>query len=515
MNGMPGDNNRIAAKLSKWIFSRRGLLVLAGGLVVMLGLAIGLNVGGLREDLVWKISPPRIDSIAVLPFENLSHDPAQEYFADGVTAELASKLAQLGAFRVIDRPSLARYKKAARPLAEVAQELKIDAVVKGGVLRSGDRVRLDLYLTYAPGNRRLWQQTFERNLRDISGLEAEVSRAIALEIKARLSPQHQARLIPSRPVRPQVFEAYLKGTYGPESAKAEEYLKQAVQLDPVFAPAHAGLAGYYYWSNYFTELAPRDTYPKVKEAAQTAVRMDPMLADAHYYLALVAQEYDRDFTEAEREFRRALELNPNAAEIRHLYSHFLLCMDRWEESKSEDRRAVETDPLDPDLIGCLGWHSVATGDYDEAEKQCRQGLSMGASIWVRVFLGWSYERRGLYNEAILEFQRAVVGWGGAVFPTAALGHAYAAGGRDREAREVLDRLLKRSTKEYVSAYDVAIVYTGLGDRDRAFEWLEKAYEERSNSLVRFRMDPRIWSLRSDARFQDLLRRMNFPQDGQN
>jgi TolB-like protein/Tfp pilus assembly protein PilF len=461
---------------------------------------------------VWRISPPRIDSVAVLPLENLSHDPAQQYFADGMTAGLTDNVAQIGTFRVIACTSVRQYKKAPKPLPEVARELNVAGIVQGSVLRSDGRVRISVNLIHAPTNRRIWEQAFERDLRDIQNLQAEVARAIALGIRAKLTPQEETRLTaPRKAVNPGAYEAYLRGVYGPEPGKAEAYLKQAIQLDPAFAPPYVALASNDYWSNYFTASAPRDTYPKVKEAAQKALSIDPTLAEAHYYLALVTQEHDWNFVEAEREFQRALELNPSAAEIRHLYSHFLLCMGRTEASRSEDRRAEEIDPENPDLIACLSWHSVATGNYVEAEKQGQRALQMGTD-YPRLFLGWSLEQRGLYNEAILELQKAVVGWGGEVFATAALAHAYAAAGKESEALEVLDRLRARAKKEYVSAYEVATVYAGLGDQGRAFEWLEKAYEERSNSLVRFRMDPRIWSLRSDARFQDLLRRMNFPQD---
>jgi TolB-like protein/Tfp pilus assembly protein PilF len=491
--------------------SRRTMLALAVTLVVIVALAIGLNVGGLREKLLWRISPARIESLAILPFENLSHDPEQDCFADGMTAGLTDNLAQIGTFRVIARTSVVKYKRAPHPLPEIARELHVESVVEGSVLRSGDRVQLTVTLTHAATNRRLWGQKYERDLGNVRNLQGEISRAVALGIKAKLTPEQEARLSAVHAVNPQAYEAYLRGAYGRDSAKAEAYLKQAIELDPAYAPPYVELASNYYWSNYFTALAPRDTYPKAKEAAQKALSIDPTLAGAHYYLALVAQEYNWNFVEAEKEFKRAVELNPNEADIRHLYSHFLLCMGRDEESRAEDRVSEEIDPVDSGLVACLSWHSVATGNYDEAEKRAQRALSMGAGVYPRLFLGWSYEQRSLFNEAILELQKVVAGWGGEVFPTAALGHAYAAAGREREAREVLDRLLERSKKEYVSAYEIATVYAGLRDRDRAFEWLEKAYQERSNALARFRMDPRLRGLQSDPRFKELLGRMNFPQ----
>lgn len=510
MDEKTGDKERVSRASVQRTSSRRAMLALAGGLVVLLALAIGLNVGGLREEILWRLSPPRIASLAVLPFENLSGDPAEDYFTKGVTAGLTDTLGQIGALRVIARTSVTQYQNAPKPLPEIARELHVDAVVEGGVMRSGDHVQLAVTLTHALTNQRLCSQDYERDLRDVPNLQGEISRAIALEIKAKLTPDQKARLTAIRPVDPQAHEAFLRGVYGGERAKAEAYLKQAIQLDASFAPPYVALASRSYWSNYFTTMAPGENYPKVRDAAQKALSLDPTLAEAHYYLALVKHEYDWDFVGAEKEFKRALELNPNAAEIRHLYSHFLICMGRPEESRSEDRRAEEIDPADAGLIACLTWHSAATDRHDEAEEVGQRALRMGSS-YPRIFLGWSYEQRGRYDEAIVELQKAVADWGGDVFPMAALGHAYAAAGKELEAREVLAKLLERSKKEYVSAYEIATVYAGLGDKDLAFDWLEKAYKERSNALARFRMDPRLRSLQTDARFQDLLRRMNFPQ----
>jgi len=510
MDEKTGDKERVSRASVQRTSSRRAMLALAGALVVLLALAIGLNVGGLREEILWRLSPPHVASLAVLPFDNLSGDPAEDYLAKGITAGLTDTLGQIGALRVIARTSVTQYQKAPKPLPEIARELNIDAVVEGRVLRAGDRVQMTVSLIHAPTNWRLREETYERDLGDVLNLQAEVSRAIALEIKAKLTPDQKARLTAIRPVDPQAYEAFLRGVYGGERGKAEAYLKQAIQLDASFALPYVELAGRSYWSNYFTTMAPGDNYPKVKEYAQKALSLDPTLAEAHYCLALVNHEYDWDFAEAEKEFKRALELNPNAAEVRHLFSHFLICMGRPEESRSEDRRAEEIDPADAELIACFTWHTAATSRLDEAEEVGQRALRMGSS-YPRVFLGWSYEQRGRYDEAIVELQKAVADWGGDVFPTAALGHAYAAAGKDLEAREVLARLLERSKKEYVSAYEVATVYAGLGDNDHAFEWLEKAYDERSNALARFRMDPRLRSLQTDARFQNLLRRMNFPQ----
>jgi TolB-like protein/Tfp pilus assembly protein PilF len=490
--------------------SRPATFAVAGAVVLVVGLVIGLNVAALREWFAMRMGTPRIESIAVMPLENLSHDPAQEYFADGVTDAITNNLGQIGTFRVIARSSVMQYKKAPRPVPDVARELNVASVVEGSVLRSGDRIRITVRLIYAPTNRRLWEQSYERDLRDIEILQADISRAIVSEIKVKLTPQQEGRLTAARQVNAQAYEAYLQAEYGANPAKVGAYLDQAIQLDPNFAAAYAALAGNHYVANYFPGLAPRDVYPKVKEAAQKALSLDPTLVPAHGQLAGVALEYDWDFVEAEKEYKRALEYNPNSADIHHSYAHFLLSMGRTKEASAETQRALEIDPVDAGLIDCVGWHDVTMRNYEDAEKHCLQALSMGTPGRGSFFLAMSYEQRHLFDKAIPEFQKIVVAWGGAVGATAALGHAYATAGKEREAREVLDGLLARSQKAYVSAYEIATIYAGLGDRDRAFEWLQKAYEERSNSLATFRMDPRIWSLQSDARFQDLLRRMNFP-----
>jgi TolB-like protein/Tfp pilus assembly protein PilF len=490
---------------------RRGaLLALAGALVVIVVLVVGLNTGGLRDRLFGRIGVPRIESIAVLPIENLSQDPEQAYFADGMTDALNYELSLFAPFRVISSNSVMSYKKFPKPLPEIARELNVAAVVKGSVQRSGDRVRMIASLIDAPGDRKLWEQTYERDLRDTPVMIADISRAITSESKARISPQQEAHLSSVRPVNPQALEASLRAAYGGNPAKAMEYLQQAIQLEPGFASPYAALAGNYYWSNFWPAFPPRDTYPKAKEAAQKALSLDPTFAPAHFYSALVALEYDWNYAEAEKEFKHNLELR-NCADTHHHYAHFLLSMGRTEEAVAETKRALEINPNDAGLISCVAWHDITMGNYEEAEKRCSQALSMGAAgPFVPLMLGWSYEQRGRFDEAIAELQKSVVGWGNAVFPTAALGHAYASAGKTREAREVLDRLLARSKKEYVSPYEIAAIYAGLGDRDRAFEWLQKAYEERASFLVHFRMDPRIRSLQSDPRFQDLLRRMNFP-----
>jgi len=496
-------------------FSGRWILALAGALVVVIALAVGLNVGGVRERIFGGIGAPRINSIAVLPFENLSDDPAQDYFVEGMMQMLVRDLQQVGAFRVIAPPSVAKYKKAPKPLPEIAQELGIDAVATGSVLRSGDRVRLTANLIHAPTNRQLWGHTYERDLGDVLNMQSEVLRAVARVSKAKLTPQEDATFSGPRPVNPQAHDALFRAMWGGNPAKTLEILKQASELDPKQANPYDYLGGMYFMRNMYPTFPPGDTYPKAKEAAQKAVSLDPTVPISHRILASVALEYDWNYLEADNEFRRAVELTPSGLWAHHMYAHYLLSMGRMEEARAESQNTLELDPAGSATIACMSWHDIAEGNYERAEKRASQALSLGAPDQLaRLTLGWSYLERGRFDQAIPEFQKAVVGWQNAVFPTAALGHAYAVAGKVDAAREVLNGLLARSKTEYVSPYEIAVIYAGLGDKDRAFEWLEKAYQDRSSLLVYFRMDPRIWSLRSDARFKDLLGRMSFPPDRQ-
>jgi len=516
MNEKMEAKDRIPRKPGQGASSRHWIPALAGVLVVILALVIGLNVGGVRERLFGGVGVPRIDAIAILPVENLSKDPEQAYLAQGMTSMLLNTMGGIRAVRLTAINSVNQYRKNPKPRPEIARELDIDAIVEAGVLRIDDRLRLTVSLIHAPTDRRLWEQTYERELRDLPSLRNEVCRAIAHQIKARLTPAEEERLSSRPPVNPQAQDALMRGMWGGNPAKTDELLNQAVQIDPSYAE------GYDYMGNsysmrlmYPARLAPKDIYPKAREAARKAVSLDPNAPFAPRVLGTVALEYDWDFFEAEKEFKREFEFFPHGSNAHHMYAHYLLAMGRVDEARAETQHALEVDPMNSSLFACASWHDITTGHYDDAEKHAAQALSLGAPDQLaRLTQGWSYMLRGRHEEAIAEFQKAVVGWQNTAFPTAALGHAYAVAGQEAAAREVLEKLLERAKTEYVSPYEIAVIYAGLGEKDRAFEWLEKAYEERASLLVYFRMDPRIWSLRSDPRFQDLLRRMNFPRDRQ-
>jgi TolB-like protein/tetratricopeptide (TPR) repeat protein len=514
MNENRGDQAPSLRKPDQGAFSRRWILLLAGALVVIIALAIGLNVGGVRERLFGGVGVPRIEAMAILPVENLSKDPEQAYFAQGMTALLINTMGRVKAVRLTGMSSVNPYRKNPKPRPEIARELDVDAVVEAGVLRVDDRLRLTVRLIHAPTDRLLWDQIYERELRDLPSLRNEVCRAIAHRIEAKLTATEEERLRSRPPVNPKAQEALMLGMWGGNPGRTDEYLTQAVQIDPSYAEGYDYMSSSYSMRlMYPTRQAPKDIYPRAREAARNAVRLDPNAPLAHRVLGTVALEYDWDFAEAEKEFKRGLELIPQGPHAQHMYSHYLLATGRVEEARAVTQGALEADPMNSSLFACASWHEVASGNPSEAERLALRALSLGAPDQLaRLTLGWSYALRGRHDEAIAEFQKAVVGWKGAVFPTASLGYGYAVAGQEAATREVLDKLLTRSKTEYVSPYEIAVIFAGLGDKDRAFEWLEKAYEERATLLVYFRMDPRIWSLRSDARFQGLLDRMNFPKD---
>jgi TolB-like protein/Tfp pilus assembly protein PilF len=496
----------------------KALAVGAAVIVAALGVVLlGFNVGGWRERVLGRAGAPRIESLAVLPLENLMGDPAQEYFVDGMTDELIADLAQIEALRVISRTSVMQYKGVKKPLPQIARELNVDAVIEGSVLRSGDRVRITVQLIQAVTDKHLWAKSYERDLRDVLALQSEVAGAIANEIKIKLTPQEQARLASARPVNPDAHEAYLKGRYywnlrtEEGLKKSIEYFQQAIEKDPGYALAYAGLADSYVVLAPWNVMAPKEAYPRAKAAAFKALEMDETLAEPHASLGDARYVYDWDWVGAEKEYKRAIELNPGYATAHQWYAEYLSRMGRHNEAIAELRRAQELDPLSLMINAIGGSIFFFARRYDEAIAQCRRTLELNAGFYPAHFnLGAAYEQEKLYDEAISEYQKAKALEEGNPMLAAYLAHGYAAAGKRTEALKIVSQLRELSKQRYVSPYRVAQVYAALGDLDQACAWLEKAYDDRSYDLTAAKVDPMIDRLRSDPRFQDLLRRMNFP-----
>jgi serine/threonine-protein kinase len=516
LNGLPSVAP-VVPTTARW----RAALVGAIGVLVLLGLLWGLNLGGVRGWLLGPPAAPNIRSLAVLPLENLSRDPDQDYFADGMTEELIADLSQISALRVISRTSVMQYKNVRKSLRDIGKELNVDAVVEGSVERSGGRVRISAQLIHAPTDTHLWAKSYERDLGDVLALQDEVAGAIAHEIRIKLTPSEQARLATPRAINPEAHETYLRGLYhiGKRNEKDLEksiaYFQQAIQQDPNYALAYAGLADSYALRGSFLYMAlpPREVMPKSKSAALRALQIDDSLGEVHATLAYIEMIYDWNWVKSEEDFKRSIEINPNYAQAHHWYALHLAAMGREDESVAEMKRAQELDPLSLIINTNVGWVLYFAGRYDAAVEQLRKALELDPDFFVAHWeLGLAYDQEGMNEEARSEFQKARMFSPSNPVILASLGEADAGSGRRNEAREILNQLTQLSKQQFVSPYVIAVLNVALGANDEAFQWLERAYEQRDNNLILLKVDPRLRTIRSDPRFQDLLRRIGFSKN---
>jgi TolB-like protein/DNA-binding winged helix-turn-helix (wHTH) protein/tetratricopeptide (TPR) repeat protein len=493
------------------------LWFVAGLLAVMLVLFVGFNIGGLRQRLLRTSAAGRIQSLAVLPLENLSGDPAQEYFTDGITEALITDLGRIGELRVISRTSVMRYKGTKKPLQEIARELQVDALVEGTVARWGDRVRITANLVQASPEKHLWADTFERDLNDVLALQDDVSRAIANSVQIRLTPQEQARLSSPRPVNPAGYEAYLEGRYFWEKLwptggpKASQYFEIAIREDPTWAPPYSGLADSYSVAGANTAI-PNEFCRKAQAAALEAVKRDDEAGEVHTVLADVEFWCNWDFPGAEREVARAVQLNPNFARARSSHGRYLLAMGRTDEGLAETKLAVGLDPLSLRIRWDRWLLLYLVGQYDGALEQCRKMQELDPNLDLgHLYCGDVYVQQGKLAEGIQELEEAVaLSNGGTPRTIAHLGYAYAVAGRKNDAERLLSNLKQVFKQAHVHPDLVAGVYAGLGQKEDAFEWLEKAYQVHARDLLELKYDPHFASLRPDPRFVDLLRRIGLP-----
>jgi TolB-like protein/tetratricopeptide (TPR) repeat protein/predicted Ser/Thr protein kinase len=433
--------------------------------------------------------------VAVLPLESLDSDPKQAYFAEGLHEELISTLGRLypDGLGIIARGAVRQYQGTKRPIDQIGRELKVDYVVEGGVRRDGNKIRITAHLIRAKDQTQLWSGSYDRDLSQALVLQAQVAQAVARGIERSLRPSAQVEAALARPLNSQAHEAYLRRDYS-----------KAVQIDPTYASAHAALAGRKLVSAIFGFTPPMEGYQQAKETASKALQLDPTLADAHSTLALAKLHAEWKWREAEEGMLHALALDPNNVWVRHMFAHFLLWDNRSKESAEECSRALDYAPTDPDMVVCTAWHQAWAGEYDQALAAIRGAFSIHAeNRGAMLIVGWAYEQKGMFPEAISAMEK--------FFPcsarTASMAHALAVWGNQFNAEQLLDQLLNDSKKKSVSAYDIAVVYVGLGDHDRAFDWLNKACEEHAGFMPYIRSDPRLKPLRADRRFQNLLRRM--------
>src|SRR5215467_423714 len=508
------DRPGTAAELAKPkpLLSSRAWKILAFGLLLLVASLV-----------TWKFRSgsrpsPVIRSLAVLPFESLSNDASQDYFADGMTDELISDLGQISALRVISRTSVMGYKRARRPLPQIARELNVDAVVEGTVLRSDDQVRITAQLIEASADKHLWSQSYEGELRDALALQNKVARAIADQIRISLNPQEQAALKTAKVVNPEAYVSYLKGRYfwnkrtGDSLKVALAYFNQAIEEDPKYAQAYSGLADTYAllgdWQ--YAVMTPKEALPKAKAAAIKALELDSALGEAHNSLAFCLDGFDWDFDSAGKEFLRAIELNPGYATAHHWYAWHLALLHRYDEAIAEMKKAENLDPLSLVINADLAELLVLAHSYDESIQQSRKTIEMDPNFALaHNHLGQAYLQKHMNAEAVEELQKAVQLSGDSPTCIANLARAYVASDKRSQAKNLLSDLKKRSNPSHSFASEIAVIYVALGDTDQAVAWLKKGYEERFNPGVLLR--PGFDPLRSDPRFGDLVSRIGLPR----
>jgi TolB-like protein/DNA-binding winged helix-turn-helix (wHTH) protein len=460
-----------------------------------------------------------IRSIAVLPLQNLSGDANQDFFADGITEELITELARIHSLKVISRTSVTDYKGTKKHLPQIARELGVDSILEGSVRREGDQVRITVQLLDGPNDRHIWSEDYQREIRGILNLQREMAQAIAQQIRVQLTPQQQARVRSGRAVNPEAYEAYLRGRayitsdfLTPEElTTAKRYFEESIQKDPDFALGYVGLADCYVYLTLYDQLPPDSAYQPAKEALAKAMALDDSIGEAHSTQGLLEWRHEWDWAATEREFNSAITLAPSFG-CGHLNrSYYLAWIGRRTEALAELAKSRELDPgytfADTESAAYYQFR-----DYERLLEVSRRGVASNPNEWVPYyFLGVGFEGSGKPLEAIAQYKKAVEMSGGDQDPTSALAHVYAATGRRAEAKNILHNLETRSKTRYVSPYFIATIYAGLGDKNRAFEFLEKAYRERNWDLAwQIKADVRIENLRADPRFQDLLSRVGVP-----
>jgi TolB-like protein/Flp pilus assembly protein TadD/predicted Ser/Thr protein kinase len=461
-----------------------------------------------------------IDSVAVLPFVNAGADPNTEYLSDGITESLINNLTQLRGLRVMARSTVFRFKGKDADPQTIGRDLQVRAVLTGRLLQRGDTLIVQTELVDVEKGSQLWGAQYNRKLADVLAVQEDIAREISQNLRLRLTGDEEKRLAKSYTANPEAYQLYLKGRYWWNKRTEEgfnkgiEYFQQAIEKDPTYALAYSGLADCYSLLSDYGLVAPKEAYPRAKEAALKALQLDETLAEAHASLGYVKTTYDWDWSGAEREFQRAIELNPAHAGAHLWRAVALVDMGRFEEAITEGKRALELDPLSLSINRTVGGVFYNARQYDQAIEQYRKTLELDPNfIWTHTVLGLAYVRKSMYKEGIAECEKELVISPSNTPALTGLGYAYAVSGRRAEAQKVLDQLNELSKQKYVPAVSRVGIYVGLGEKDKAIEWLKKAYEERSigNSLLAFgavKVNPEYNPLRSDPRFADLLRRMN-------
>ena len=454
-------------------------------------------------------------SIAVLPFDNLSRDPDNAYFAEGVQDEILTRLAKVADLKVISRTSTQKYKSTPDNLRDIAKELGVSNILEGSVQRAADQVRVTVQLINATTDAHLWAESYDRALTDMFAVESEIAKTIADTLRAKLTGSEERMMSKKPTANPEAYELYLKGRFfwnkrtGVDLRKSIDYFDQAVAKDPSYALAYAGLADAYVLLSGFGAASPKDSLPEAKAAAEKGLDLDGTLGEAHASLAQALLAYDFNFARANREFRRAIELNPNYATAHHWYGESVLTpLGQFEDGVAELKRALQLDPLSVIINADVGTVLTSARRYDEAIEQLRKTLEMDPSFYYAHYhLGEALEMKGLNEDAVAEYEKATALNDDPV-PQALLGHLYAKMGRKDEARRILQRLRDSPKERYVTPYLFAMIHLGLGEKDRAIDFLEKTYEDRDGYNIAFiKVDPFLDPLHGDPRFETLVQKV--------
>ena len=483
-------------------------------------LALVLLLGIIGSAAVWlRPRGTAIESLAVLPFVNASGDPDAEYLSDGITESLINSLSQLPHLKVMSRNSVYRYKGRESDAQAMGRDLKVQAVLTGRVVQRGDGLFISAELVDVRDNSHLWGDQYNRRLSEILAMQEEIAREISEKLRLRLTGEENSRLTRRYTDNTEAYQLYLKGRFfwnqrGQGLVKSVPFFEQALEKDPRYALAQAGLADAYSLLGWYGYAPAREAFPKARAAAEKALALDDSLAEAHSSLGFIRLFYDWDAASSQSEFRRALELGPGYAPASYWYASWLSAVGREEEAVAEDRRAVEADPLSVFPNMHLGWMLYFSGRNDEAIEQLRKSLELNPSLMISHWLlGQTYAAQSRHDEAIAELTRAVEISENDTWMKGMLGYAYGLAGRTDDARAVLAELKERSGHEYVRAIPFALVHLGLGDKDQALEWLEKAYVDHDVMMVFIEHDQTFRSLWDDARFIDLVRRVGISSPG--
>lgn len=493
----------------------------AVGAITLLALAtmlIAVNTGKLRTRIFAKSNAPEIRSIAVLPLDNLSKDPGQDYFSDGITDALTTELAQIGALRVISRTSAVRFKGTKQTLPEIGHELNVDAIVEGSVTRTENRVRITAQLVDTRTDRHLWAKAYERDSRDVLFMQDEVARDIADEIRVKLKPEERTRLAQGRSVNPEVLEACLKGRFYyekmsiPAFQEAVNYYRQALRQDSTYAPAYVGLAAAYKELGVWGAIPPKEAASQATDAVERALALNDNSGDAHAVLGHIHFLWDWDWPGAEREYKRAFELGPPSTDTSIQYSVYLSAMGRHDEAVTVMRKARSSDPVSQPSNGLLGMMYYWSRRFDEAIEQFHSNLALHPdSTFDHGFLGRCFEQKAMYSEAVEEYLKTKTLGGAGQEELTRFRQAFVRSGMKGFLREELKSTIASSKSRYVDPFWIAILHARLRDNDQAFRWLEIGVQQRSHNLALIATEPMLDGLHSDPHFQELLRRMRLPQ----